>query len=339
MTDNEFNIDPYELVINSFNKPLSVKEQQQIAAWRSSSSENEQLYQQLYLINEDIELLPVYQKIDTDASWNKFKLLLKKDKNLAEVIDLKPRHSNYQKKLKWFLPIAASLLIFIWFSIHKYNDKNAFTVVHTGAHEHKKITLPDGTEVLLNQNTTVSYDADGYVRERTLDIKSGEAFFNVIHNAKKPFRVKIDKIAVNDIGTSFNIRKETHAIVVVVNSGIVSLTNQVNGKSVIVNAKQKGIYNVTSNNITSGANDEINYKAWADRNLQFIKTPLIDVVKELADDYGTEIDIKDNSLNNKTLTASFNNQPIDSVLNVISLSLRIKVEKRNKVFQLRTSPL
>jgi|GEM_PF-1604506 transmembrane sensor len=338
MMENEFNMMPYELIISSFNRALSVEEQQQITAWRYLSSENEELYQQITSLDQDIELLPVYQKLNPDSSWDKFKPLLEAKYNPSKTVKLEPSaKNNYLNKLNWILPIAASLLLVAWFSIYQYNNKNHLIIVSTKLHEHKMIKLSDGTSVLMNENTTVSYNRSTYDQYRTFDLIEGEAFFNVIHNAKNPFKVRIDKIDVDDIGTSFNIRKEKQKIIVVVNSGVVSLTNKAIGKKVLVIAQQKAIYDIASDKITSGANDERNYKAWTDKNLQFIKTPLVEVINELEGTYGATIYLEDNSLKNKTLTASFNNQQIDSVLNVISLSLQIKIEKKNNVFHIGNS--
>lgn len=340
MIENEFNNAPYELIINGLDGVLSVEEQQELTNWRSLSPENEELYQQISLVANDIELLTVYQNLNPDASWNKFRSLIENEENAPKIIPLKSKDKiTYLDKLKWILPIAASFLLIVWFSIYQFNNKNKLMVVGTILHQHKMITLPDGTEVLLNENTKVSYQENNYDQERTFNLIEGEAFFNVIHNANKPFKVRIDNIEVKDIGTSFNIRKEKQAVVVVVNSGIVSLANQASGNQMMLKANQKGIYNIASGNIAAITNDEINYKAWADKNLQFIKTPLTDVAKELEDTYGTKIRLEDNSLSSKTLTASFNNQPIDSVLNAIGLTLRIKIEKRDNIFHLRKDSL
>ncbi|HWZ16052.1 MAG TPA: FecR family protein [Mucilaginibacter sp.] len=338
MIKNEFSIPPYELIIRSFEEPLSADEQKLLASWRAISATNEDLYQQLNLISADIELLPVYQRLNPDVSWNKFSLLLEKHHEPVNIVELNAKPAgSFIKKLSWVLPIAASLLLVTWFTINqnRNNTINTVTLVRSGLHQHKKIVLTDGTEVLLNENTRVSYNKYSYNQNRKIDLLEGEAFFTVVHNAARPFKVNIDKIVVKDIGTSFNIRKEQHAVVVVVNSGIVSLINQANGSNVLLRAKQKGIYDMALDNITWRANEEINYKAWADKNLEFIKAPLQDVVRELKDTYGADIYIEDNALNNKILTASFRNQPIDSVLNFIGMTLHIKIEKRDNTFYLK----
>lgn len=66
------------------------------------------------------------------------------------------------------------------------------------------LLLSDGTRVWLNAASSISYPSvfTGNSREVTME---GEAFFEVVHNAAKPFKVKVGKQTIEDIGTSFNV--------------------------------------------------------------------------------------------------------------------------------------
>lgn len=67
-----------------------------------------------------------------------------------------------------------------------------------------EFTLPDGTKVWLNANSKISFPSRFPEKERKI-LLSGEAYFDVVHNAKKPFRVESRGQLVEDIGTVFNI--------------------------------------------------------------------------------------------------------------------------------------
>lgn len=339
MKEEEFNITPYELLINSFDTGISVEDQRLITNWRNSSVVNEKLYQQLVLINNDLELLPEFQRINADTSWNKFKSLLEAEQYLPELSESKNKsiNSSFNFDFKWVVSIAASILILMVFSLYRYNTNDDVTIEYTKANAHKTIKLSDGSTVVLNSNSSISYVKSKYEQQRILHLLTGEAFFNVQHNVNKPFRVMIDQIEVKDIGTSFNIKKEKKGIVVVVNTGIVSLFNKKNGESLLINANQKGVYSSLSNKISSQQNHDPNFKAYADRKLQFVKEPLQDIVSELEISYGVKINIVDSLLKDKSLTASFNDLPLDSVLNVIGLSLGFKIEQNNEVFYLKST--
>ncbi len=67
------------------------------------------------------------------------------------------------------------------------------------------IELPDKTQVWLNAETDLKYPTSFKTNERPVDLK-GEAYFEVVHNAKQPFRVKAGDQTIEDIGTSFNVK-------------------------------------------------------------------------------------------------------------------------------------
>ncbi len=67
-----------------------------------------------------------------------------------------------------------------------------------------QITLPDGTKAWLNAASSITYPTAFTAKERLVEI-TGEAYFEVKHDAKKPFRIKVAGQIIDDIGTAFNI--------------------------------------------------------------------------------------------------------------------------------------
>lgn len=70
------------------------------------------------------------------------------------------------------------------------------------------VILSDGTKVWLNAASSISYPVVFSGKERKVSI-TGEAYFEVVHNAAKPFRVQVGDMQVEDIGTAFNINAYT----------------------------------------------------------------------------------------------------------------------------------
>lgn len=68
-----------------------------------------------------------------------------------------------------------------------------------------RLQLPDGSKVWLNAGTELRFPAafDGSRREVEL---TGEAYFDVAHNERKPFRVKVNGLTVDVLGTHFNVK-------------------------------------------------------------------------------------------------------------------------------------
>ena len=116
--------------------------------------------------------------------------------------------SNY----KW-LKIAAAvlLLVGIGFLYRVYDAGKKESAVSiaitfkTKSGERKKITLPDGSTVLLNAQSSLSIGKEFNEARREVVLK-GEAYFDVIHNNNKPFRVHTEEFNINVLGTAFNVK-------------------------------------------------------------------------------------------------------------------------------------
>ena len=95
----------------------------------------------------------------------------------------------------------------------------------------RKISLPDGSVVLLNTASAidVQYSSD----ERTVKLARGEAHFTVAKNPTRPFFVNAGGVRVRAVGTAFNIRLRVKAVEVLVTEGRVSLADESNGDSLL----------------------------------------------------------------------------------------------------------
>src|SRR5690606_6204958 len=94
------------------------------------------------------------------------------------------------------------------------------------------IKLPDGSTVLLNDDSELSYSLpfDDGPREVTL---KGEAFFDIIHDNNKPFIVRTGNISTNVLGTAFNINARNRNVVVTVERGLVQVSDETQALSLV----------------------------------------------------------------------------------------------------------
>ncbi len=334
MDKSSLNDTPYDLIISDLDGSISKSDKKIICNWRSLSKENEDIYNGIAVVFNDIELLPEYQKLDTNASWDDFRQTLEtgiqNDHEVPAGAASKPGNIRY---LKRYASIAASLLLISWFAVRFFKADNTMRIA-TGPAQHKKITMPDGSQVLLNQNTEILYNKNKYSQNRVIDMVRGEAYFDVIHNNAYPFRINAFNFQIKDIGTSFNVKCDGKSVLVTVSSGAVSLSDNLNKHTVTLRASQKGIGNVTSSEIISAANDQTNYKAWADHNFQFLNVTMAEVVKEVSEAYGTHILMADSTMGRKKITLAFRNQDIDSVMSIIGQTMQLKIEKKSGIFYL-----
>lgn len=83
-------------------------------------------------------------------------------------------------------------------------DEVIYNDITTDRGRQWELTLPDGTKVWLNAASSIHYPLTftGPIREVKI---TGEAYFEVVHSSKQPFRVKVGDQSIEDIGTAFNI--------------------------------------------------------------------------------------------------------------------------------------
>lgn len=84
------------------------------------------------------------------------------------------------------------------------NQQLTYNTVTTPRGGQWSVILPDGTKVMLDAASSIKYPVSFTGNERRVEV-SGQAYFEVVHNADKPFRVVTRGQVIEDIGTIFNI--------------------------------------------------------------------------------------------------------------------------------------
>jgi transmembrane sensor len=90
--------------------------------------------------------------------------------------------------------------------------------IATALGQTRSVRLADGTRVAMNGGTMLKVDR----ATRSLSLGEGEAYFDVVHDPARPFRLQIGAASVEDIGTAFNVRRHDNVIEVAVREGVVS---------------------------------------------------------------------------------------------------------------------
>ncbi|MDH7460637.1 FecR domain-containing protein [Chitinophagaceae bacterium 26-R-25] len=85
-----------------------------------------------------------------------------------------------------------------------HNEKVVWNTISTPKGGQYQLTLPDGTKVWLNAASSLRFPTAFTGKERRVEI-TGEGYFEVEHNAEKPFYVSVGKTDVKVLGTHFNV--------------------------------------------------------------------------------------------------------------------------------------
>lgn len=120
------------------------------------------------------------------------------------------------------LAMAACLLVAVLLVINPGSGSVELLHLQTALGEQRTEVLSDGTQVVLNTDTTLLVRMGPQQRE--LELLSGEAYFDVVSNAQRPFVVTIGDATVTAIGTAFNIYRAQQRSEVTVTEGVVRVT-------------------------------------------------------------------------------------------------------------------
>lgn len=202
-----------EILIKFLLKETTIEETKQVQDWIAESAENTTYYQQLERIwSESADLAPA-DTVDEEVAWQKFKQRVE-EKSASPVV------KKMRPNAIWLRIAAVFVFCFgAWLAYQQFG--NAYTDVQSNAQVLNK-ALPDGSQLVLNKNTNISYITD-FKTNRKVELISGEVFFEVAHDRSHPFVIAINKVKVEVVGTSFNIKRLTNGVEVIVESGIVKI--------------------------------------------------------------------------------------------------------------------
>lgn len=298
----------------------SHEEKQAVKEWLEKEASNRVYFDQLKKIWDSSKQLAAVSTVDVDKAWEKFR-----SGNGTRNTEVVKQKSN---RYSW-LRIAASLIIVAAIGIISYivfnNSSPKQLIVQTTGNVLID-TLPDGSEVTLNKRSTISYPSKFKGDKRSVAL-TGEAFFNVVPNKKKPFIIDVNDLQVTVVGTSFNVKSEKGNTEVVVETGIVRVTR--NGQSVELRAGEKILF---SKNDSAAAKQQVSDKLYNYyRSKEFVcdGTPLWKLVKVLNEAYDANIVIGRKELNNLQLNTTFNNESLDKILEIIHLTFDLTVTRKD----------
>lgn len=313
-----------ELLPGYLSGELPDKDRAMIDEWRMESQENESLFQESL---KAWEAIPLLQEME---QFNSFEALKK----------INTRISN-QETTKWWIPlqrIAAILLLPLlvysgYISIRNASIKmqqEEHVVMQTISSRQGMVTqfdLSDGTKVWLNSGSSLQFPTsfNGALREVKV---SGEAFFKVTKNEKQPFRVHVKDLHIDVLGTSFNVVSfdDEQQTEVVLAEGKVKLsaeTNQVNKEFSIMHPGQRAVYKEDTGKVEEQEVAVEKYIAWRDGSLVFRDDKMEDVAKRLSRWYNVEIIFNDPEIKSYVYKATFRNETLSQVLNLLKISAPI----------------
>ena len=303
-----------ELILRSLKGETSGAEERELLLWRRERRENEQCYRQITKLWELRGLLEPSLRGGRVPS-------------AGEILQRRPRPettSRPQRFLSVCLRVAAALTLLVSGAgalrylagpLQQRETSGSVELV-TGAAETLSARLADGSMVRLAPDSHLQADITENSRRVRLD---GRAYFAVVHDAKRPFRVVTDAGEVVDRGTRFDLEARSGQLQIIVVDGEVGLA--AGGQSVRVQAGQLSRVHDGGQPEVVEVDDVYGEVGWVGNFVAFESTPLSEVVRELERRYGLRIQVEDSALAAQTVTSWSTNRSPREILTAICLAL------------------
>lgn len=253
-----------------------------------------------------------------DEIWDQINHKIE-NKNQENTISIK-KASVLKPRL--FYSIAATLLILLGtFSILRYYS----TTIISPKNQHINVTLPDGSDVTLNSNSTLTYYPLWWQLSRKVSL-TGEAFFDV--KKGNSFNVESSLGETFVLGTSFNIFSRDDKYRVACVTGKVKVVSITNEKAILSPNYHAEIIEDGNIKVTKKNNVDFATK-WMEKMFDFTSIPLHDVINEI--EYFYNVTINANKELDYYYTGHFSKQkPVEEVLNLLCKPFGLTFVKKSE---------
>ncbi|WP_142686382.1 FecR family protein [Chitinophaga polysaccharea] len=315
-----------DLLVKHLLDITTPSEKAAVTAWLAEKAEHQRYFEHFRLIWEESRKLAAVSTVNENDAWSRFQQRVGADENTTRIVKM-------DTGFAWrpILRIAAVLIIMIGAAGAWYisSQRNAPLVVSSGE-QIKQDVLPDGSQVTLNKQSTITYAGDN--KQRLVKLE-GEAFFNVTQDPGKPFVIKVNDVTVRVLGTSFNVKSTRGKTEVIVETGAVEVTK--NKNSVQLKQHEKAVVTEQQEAPSKQSNTDELYSYYRTQTFVCNNTPLWKLVEILNEAYGVNIVIANNDKRDLQINSTFTNSSLDSTLKVIGLTYEIAVEKQGSQITLK----
>lgn len=217
------------------------------------------------------------------------------------------------------------LLSYKLLSNHTAINARYYNTINTPAGCKYKVTLPDGTMVWLNSESSLRFPIVFSGNERRVYL-TGEAYFEVAKNRHKPFKVFSNNTVVRVLGTHFNVNAyhNEEAVKVTLLEGSVRVSNGNQSKMIApgeqASIKRDALVDMQPIKIDVATTDVNESVAWKNNLFLFDSEDVESVMKKIARWYNVEIEYRDGIPQTHFSGSISRNNNISQILNMLELT-------------------
>ena len=313
----------YPGIIDYLNGHATETEREAIETWIAASPDNRRQFLRVQRLWEASGKALQPEAPEVEAAWIKVRSRTRRPLRLLPVLGR----------------IAATVLLFLagywmWNTFQPISQLEARQGAQPAT---EAVMLPDGSEVWLKKNSVLYYPESFEGKQRLVRL-AGEAYFEVARDEARPFLIETDEATVRVLGTSFGLMAypDSSTAWVQVNSGRVAFyPNGAAGQQMVLQKGEGAVLNKASGQLKPMAPNAANRIAWRTRKLDFQNASLGEAAILLNETYGAQLELENPQLSECRFTASFDQEPLESVLQTLSALFEIEWEREGQAILLR----
>lgn len=317
---------PWELIITCLGRKENDEQARELEQWKAVP-ENRELYEQLSRLWTGIQTETEAYTPDKTYYWQKLQARMHEaDKPFAykESANRTDR-SKTQAKPSFFMRYvaAASIALAIimggmaYITLREARNMAAREVQFANLNGKSQVMLADGSKVWLHNNTSLAYCRLSQSGNREVRV-DGEAFFEVSHDARHPFVVKMDGMKLTVYGTKFNIRYMAgqDKIQISLIEGSVGLeTSRENRK---MRPGETALFDRQANTLQI-ENGDVNFDClWAQKQIVFSQRTLGSICRYLSKWYNVDIELAPELTDKYLYTFTLRDEPLEEIMRLIA---------------------
>ncbi|MBD0257988.1 MAG: FecR domain-containing protein [Cytophagales bacterium] len=244
----------------------------------------------------------------------------------------------------WFRPMAVAASVAVLLALVGYwllpSPAPRAVTYRTGYGQTREITLPEGSRVVLNGNSTLSFPADWPARGPREVWLDGEAFFVVTHRPdhRKFVVTTPGRLRVEVLGTEFNVYQRQQKTKVSLNVGAVQLHVGPAGGSGPLRMQPDELVEFDGRSerlIRKKVNAEM-ISSWKNKKLVFDNTSLREVIQLLRDTYGVKATVSDPDLLEERFSGTVPNENLNVLLDGLAGLFDLEITRRGNTIRITT---
>lgn len=183
------------------------------------------------------------------------------------------------------------------------------------------IILPDSSKVWLNGGSSLTYPSRFVSAERNVCL-TGEGYFEVQKDSRRPFTVNVNQMKLKVLGTTFNVFSypDNPQIVATLETGKVQISVANKKKPYVLEPNDQLVLDSKTGEVEVRNVKAADYSVWRVPALYFEETPLVYALQQIERTYNVKIHVQNSRYNHQTIRAHFNtDESIENIMGVIKM--------------------